>query len=276
MDIVAKARDLEARLARTVDRAAARVLPAGGSREPLEIAHAVVEAVEREVQPAGRGRHLFPFNRIGVWVLAPSRQMRARVEAVFATEPTLEHRIAGRLEAADCSVPDLAVSVTCVAEAGNEWEAPDFHVEFDRVEHSAPTTRLAPRELPSIEIEVVAGTADQASFVFQLARIELGRCGEVRDQHNRVLRTNHVAFADQDSRPNQTVSRRHAHVEYQASTSEFRLYDDGSEQGTGVSRRGRTIAVPPGTRGVRLEPGDEILLGQARLKVSFETGVPLR
>ena len=54
MDIVAKARDLETRLARTVDRAAARVLPVGGSREPLEIAHAVVEAVEREVQPAGR------------------------------------------------------------------------------------------------------------------------------------------------------------------------------------------------------------------------------
>ena len=75
MDIVAKARDLETRLARTVDRAAARVLPAAGPREPLEIAHAVVEAVEREVQPAGRGRHLFPFNRIGVWVLAPSRQM---------------------------------------------------------------------------------------------------------------------------------------------------------------------------------------------------------
>jgi len=271
MDIVARARDLEARLARTVDRAAARVLPVGGSREPLEIAHAVVEAVEREVQPAGRGRHLFPFNRIGVSVLAPSRQMRARVEAVFATEPTLEQRITGRLEAAGCSVPDLTVSVACVAEAGHEWEARDFHVEFDRVEHPTPTTRLASHELPSIELEVVAGTADQASFVFQLARIELGRCGEVRDRHNRVVRTNHVAFADQDCRPNQTVSRRHAHVEYQAATDEFRLYDDGSEQGTGLSRRGRTIAVPPGARGVRLEPGDEILLGQARLRVSFKT-----
>ena len=110
MDIVAKARDLETRLARGVNRAAARVLPAAGAREPLEIAHAVVEAVEREVQPAGRGRHLFPFNRIGVSVLAPSRQVRARVEAVFATEPTLAQRIAGRLEAAGCSVPDLTVS----------------------------------------------------------------------------------------------------------------------------------------------------------------------
>jgi hypothetical protein len=196
--------------------------------------------------------------------------MRARAEAVFATEPTLEQRIAGRLEAAGCSVPGLTVSVACVDEAGREWETRDFHVEFDRVEHPAPTT-APPPQLPSIAIEVVAGTADQASFAFQLARIELGRCGEVRDKHNRVLRTNHVAFADEDSRPNQTVSRRHAHVEYQASTGQFRLYDDGSEQGTGLARHGHTITVPPGARGVRLEPGDEILLGQARLRVSFET-----
>ena len=83
MDILAKARQLEARLARTVDRAAARVMPAGG-REPLEIAHAVVDAVEREVQPAGRGRHLFPFNRIRVAVAAPSPHARARFEATFA------------------------------------------------------------------------------------------------------------------------------------------------------------------------------------------------
>lgn len=271
MDILAKARRLESRIARTVDRAAGRVLPAGG-REPLEIAHAVVEVVEREVQPAGRGRHLFPFNRIRVSVLAPSRQARARVEAVFATEPTLEQRVAARLEAADCSVPDLTVEVAYVAEAGDEWEAPDVHVEFDRVVEPVPTTRIAPREPPPIEIGVVAGTTDQPSYVFQLARIELGRCGEVRDRRSRLLRTNQVAFADADSRPNQTVSRRHAHVEYHAEAGEFRIYDDGSEQGTGVARSGRTIAVPPGARGVRLRSGDEILLGQARLRVSFEHG----
>jgi len=75
MDLLARARKLESQLTRTVDRAAARLLPVGG-REPLEIAHAVVEAVEHEVQPAGRGRQLFPFNRIHVSVRAPSRQAR--------------------------------------------------------------------------------------------------------------------------------------------------------------------------------------------------------
>lgn len=269
MDIVAKARRLETRLARTVDNAAARVLPAR-SREPLEIAHAVVEAVEREVQPAGRGRHLFPFNRIAVFVLTPSRQTKARIEAVFATEPTLEQRIAGRLEAAGCSVPDLMIGVACVDEATGEWAAPDFHVEFERVAEQAPPTRVAPREIPAIEFAVVAGTAEAPSYAFQLARIELGRCGEVRDRHNRVVRTNHVAFVDEDSRENRTVSRRHAHVEFQSSSDEFRLFDDGSEQGTHLARSGKSIAVPPGARGVRLQSGDEILLGQARLRVSFQ------
>src|SRR5437870_3526859 len=136
MDILAKARKLESQIARTVDRAAARVMPASG-REPLELAHAVVEAVEREVQPAGRGRHLFPFNRIQVSVLAPSRQARSRIEAIFAAEPTLEQRIQMRLEAAGCAVPDLVVRVACVAEAGDDWAAPDVHVEFDRLVRSA-------------------------------------------------------------------------------------------------------------------------------------------
>src|SRR5688500_9742363 len=99
MDILAKARQLEARLARTVDRAAARVIPPGG-REPLEIAVAAVDAVEAEVQPAGRGRQLFPFNRIRVLVVAPPRHARARFEAMFAEEPSLAGRIQTRLETA--------------------------------------------------------------------------------------------------------------------------------------------------------------------------------
>jgi hypothetical protein len=47
------------------------------------------------------------------------------------------------------------------------------------------------------------------------------------------------------------------------------VYDDGSEHGTGIVRHGRTLAVPRGARGVRLESGDEIVLGEARLRVRF-------
>jgi hypothetical protein len=273
MDILAKARQLEATLARTVDRAAARVAPAG-AREPLEIAHAIVDAVEHEVQPAGRGRHLFPFNRIRVLLLAPSKQARARFDATFAVEPTLEQRIHTRLEAAGCPPAGLGVTVDYVDVAGPAWAAPDLHVEFDRVDEPLPEPVVdaapAPAVVeapPAVEIEVAAGQAEQPLYAFDFARIDLGRCTHVRDSRNQLVRTNHVAFADTDDALNRTVSRRHAHLEYAPAEHAFRVYDDGSEQGTAVSRGGRTIAVPPGARGVRLQPGDEILLGNARLRV---------
>src|SRR5688572_5044713 len=277
MDILAKARELEARLARTVDRAAARVIPPGG-REPLEIALAVVEAVEAEVQPAGRGRQLFPFNRIRALVVAPTRHVRSRFEATFAVEPTLAQRINTRLETAGCLPADLAVAVDYVETAGSGWSAPDVHVEFERVETPVlesdsveaapqPTGAPAAEPAPPVEIEVAAGQAEQPAYPFDFPLIDPGRCMHVRDRRNQLVRTNHMAFAAIDDAINRTVSRRHAHLHYVASERAFRVYDDGSEQGTAVARGGRTIAVPPGARGVRLQPGDEILLGHARLRV---------
>jgi hypothetical protein len=280
MDLLANARKLEERLARTVDRAAARVM-APGNREPLEIAHAVVETVEREVQPAGRGRQMFPFNRIRVVLAVPSRHLRARFDAMFAMEPTLTQRIQTRLETAGCLPPDLAVAVDYVDAPGADWSVPDVNVEFERVDAplpdpasaeataGKPEAARAPVEEPppAVEIEVAAGEAEQPSYSFEFARIDLGRCVQVRDHRNHLVRTNHVAFADTDDAINRTVSRRHAHLEYNAAEKAFRVCDDGSEQGTVVARGGRTIAVPPGARGVRLQAGDEVLLGHARLRV---------
>ena len=50
MDLLARARKLEAVLSGTLDRAADRVRPTG-PREPLEIAHAIVEALAEHIQP---------------------------------------------------------------------------------------------------------------------------------------------------------------------------------------------------------------------------------
>jgi hypothetical protein len=272
MNILARARRLESRLAETVDRAAARILTPG-RREPLEVAHGVVSAVERELQPAGRGRLLFPFNKILVRLAAPTPQSRARLEATLAAEPSLAQRIHARLETAGCATPDLIVDLEFVEAAGPGWPAPEFDVEFSRVETpvapAAPAVAApAPPPSPGIELEVVAGAAAQAAYQFPFARIDIGRCAEVRDRRNRLVRTNHLVFADGGDSLNQTVSRRHAHLEYQPAEGAFRVYDDGSEQGTSVVRGGRTIVVPPGVRGLRLQNGDEIALGLARLRVT--------
>jgi len=107
------------------------------------------------------------------------------------------------------------------------------------------------------------------SFSLAAARIDIGRGAEVRDHRNRLIRTNHVAFSEGEGGVNETVSRAHAHIAYEPATGRFRLHDDGSEHGTGIIRGGKTIAVLRGTRGVRLQPDDEVVLGEARVRVKF-------
>jgi len=270
MDILGKARKLESRIARTVDRAAERLLMSGG-REPLEVMHAIVDAVEEEVQPAGRGARLFPFNRIKVSVVAAARDARARFDAVFDGEPSLRERIVERLESAGCEVSDLVVKVAYVAHAKPDWPAADCHVEFDRVTAVAIAVQQPLPKPCRITLTIVAGAAEQPERSFTSTRIDLGRCAEVRDRSHRLIRTNHVAFADSDAPPNQSVSRCHAHIEYAADVRQYRVYDDQSKQGTGVLRNGKTIVVPPGSRGVRLQSGDEIVLGEARVRFTEDT-----
>ena len=101
MDLLGKARRLESTIARRFDRAARDAVGAV-AREPLEIVHLVVEAVEHEIQPGGRGKRVFPFNSITLSVLAPSREERARFEAVLAGELPLRDRIVEHLRSKSC------------------------------------------------------------------------------------------------------------------------------------------------------------------------------
>jgi hypothetical protein len=268
MNIIAKVRKIETIMARTFNDAAQRVAPVG-AREPLEVLHAILDAVENEVQPAGRGSHVFPFNRLKISVLASSRETRARLEALFDEAPTLHERIVERLRGADCDATDLTAKVAYVSEAAEGWMDPQFHVEFAR------GARVTPIESPAtlqrrMDLAVVCGTADASTYSFAQSRVDMGRCVEVRDQRQRLIRTNHVAFADAGAGPNQSVSRCHAHLEYDDTSGDYRVYDDRSAHGTSVLRNGRALVVAAGSRGVRVQSGDEIVLGEARLRVTID------
>ncbi len=267
MSILTKARNLESIIARRFNDAAQRVAPLG-PREPLEIVHAILDVVEDEVQPAGRGARVFPFNQLEISVLASSREARARLEAVFEETPTLRDRIVERLRAADCEAVHLTAGVAYVSEPAVGWMNPQFHVEFARAAHVTPV-EIPTRTRRPIELAVVCGTADAATYSFVHTRVDLGRCAEVRDHRHRLIRTNHVAFADEGTGVNESVSRCHAHIDYDDNTGDYRIHDDRSAHGTGVVRNGRTIGVAPGSRGVRLQSGDEIVLGEARLRVTL-------
>ena len=113
------------------------------------------------------------------------------------------------------------------------------------------------------------GQTEQASYTFTHTPINLGRCADVRDSRHRLIRANHVAFIDAGDAANASVSRRHAHIAYDAASGQHRVCDDRSEHGTGVVRSGRIINVPAGARGIRILAGDVIVLGEARVRVTW-------
>ena len=269
MNLLEKARRLESTIAQRFDRAA-REAAGGATREPLEIVHLVVETAEREIQPGGRGTRVFPINSITLAVLASSREERARIEAVFAGEPPLRDRIVAALRSKSCPIDDLTLDVAYVARAPKDWRHPQFHLTFSRVARAATTVARPEPAFGRIDLTVVRGTAERKTYSFAARRIDLGRCAEVRDTRHRLVRTNHVAFVEGAGEINQSVSRRHAHITYEAESGTYRLRDEGSAHGTSVVRDGSTLTVSPGSLGVRLRAGDEVVLGEARLRIRID------
>jgi hypothetical protein len=270
MDILAKAKKLESTLARTFDRAAQQ-WSKSGPRGPLEVLHAVLEAVDERVEPAGRGRRVFPFNRIKVTVVAPTRDARVRLASVLDGGPTLHDRIVSRLRAARCDTAGVSVRLVYVAQPEDGWTTPEFHIEFAQGAPAEPPPPEPEPLIPEITLALAHGTGEKPVYALTLDRINLGRCAEVRDSRNHLIRTNHVVLKDGAGAVNDTVSRRHAHIDYNEATGDFRISDDRSAHGTSIVRNGTTIPVHVSSRGVRLQTGDEIVLGEARLRVSIAT-----
>ena len=275
MDFVSKARKLERRISRTVDAAVVEFVGRSASA-PLEVVHGVVDRAEAEIQDIGRGRRVFPFNRVRLQIAIGSsdKESRARYAAVIDGPPSLSDRLAERLVASGCRTERIDTAVVFVRRRGSDWGAADFHVEFDRVD-LPPEAVAGPRrsDQPSVRLKltIVKGAAEQRSYAFTTGRIDIGRRSDVVDQRQRLIRTNHVAFSEEGPDENRTVSRRHAHIEFSEQERCYRLWDDRSAHGTAIVRRGRSIRVPPGARGMRLETDDEIVLGQARIRVEMRS-----
>ena len=108
------------------------------------------------MQPAGRGTHVFPYHRIKVSVVAPSREIRARLEAVIDGAPSLTDRIIERLRAAGCDPSGVSVKVTYVSQSDSRWSDATFHVDFARLGPGAavePTAQLQ----PALDLTVTTG-----------------------------------------------------------------------------------------------------------------------
>jgi len=232
-------------------------------RELLEVHRAVLDDVAAHVDTLPRGKRTFVYTQLEVRILLPDPALQRSYELVFVEADALSRDIRQRLEDQRAELPaHLSVHVELVPELPPDVAARGFDVHYG----SAPALQTSD-ELTEVRFTILAGTAHQQEFLIKKKRINLGRLAEVVDAEQRLTRQNDVAFREDAPPPNQSVSRAHAHIEFDSEKAAFRIYDDRSAHGTTVVRDGNVIPVPPGpSKGVALRDGDEIVLGQARLR----------
>jgi hypothetical protein len=233
--------------------------------ELAEIRLAVLEKILKKGQRAG-GKMVFPFNLVRIYVHGVSEEEAAFLKSEFL-KGYFEQEIRERLARVNYRFPeDLEVAFEATAElsgAPGEW----LRVETEsrpRKEAAIGTARRAAR------LVVVTGTACASEILLNKERTNIGRTVDVYRAQG-PSRRNDLAFTED----NHTVSREHAHVIYSKKTGEYRLYNDRWYQhghkepgdcGLWIIRDGLSQEVHRNARGVKLEPGDEIQLGQAVVK----------
>jgi hypothetical protein len=254
--------DLERRIDEKL-RGLLRSSSADQKRELLEIRRAVLDDVAAHVDTLPRHRKVFVYTLLEVRILLPDSAHRRSYELVFVEADALSRDIRLRLEEERVELPaHLLVQVELVLELPADVAARGFDVHYGSNPAPQPS-----EEVTEVRFTILSGSAQQQELRLKKKRINLGRLAEVIDAEQRLTRQNDVAFREDAPAPNQSVSRAHAHIEFDPEKALFRLFDDRSAHGTTVIRDGSLIPVPPGpSKGVALRDGDEIVLGQARLR----------
>ncbi|HYP05059.1 MAG TPA: FHA domain-containing protein [Bryobacteraceae bacterium] len=266
-------RDIEKRIDSQLRKLFASENAEAQGRELVEIQRAILDEVEDKAQLLPRARRRFPYNDLVVRIAAAEPDRRSAIDIVFVEGDALQQEIIKHLHDEEIEVPaDLRVRVEALEQAPAEIAAKGYHINYSTRETAKPDATAAPPAPArrTVRLTVLHGDAEQPTYELTRSRIHLGRLAEVLDERRRPVRRNDVVFRESADKPNSTVSRAHAHIEFDEASGEFRLFDDGSAYGTSVIHNGRLVNVPPaGGRGLRIVPGDEIYVGQAR--VLFET-----
>ena len=253
-------RDLQSRLRGFFDT------PPGPDAAPLELLQRALDELERKVQPAGRGRRIFPYTSVTIQI-AQTGADAAAVDAVFKD---FDVRLRDRLAELNCEMPERIRATVTLVDAGDEGPALSIHCAAEPQERPAP---LPPGRRPLLTIAVVKGECAEREYVFDEPSVAIGRTAEPTDAYGQV-RFNHVAFADVRDGITETVGRAHAVVKFDEASGQYHVFNEGSSNPTSIVRAGRTIKVPRDPRGVRLMSGDQLQLGRAVLRISVGEASP--
>ncbi len=243
--------------------------PHGDKLEIIEVHRAILDEVARHIESLPRGRRTFSYPQLTVRVLLPDAGRRRSYEVAFIEADALARDIAGRIADEHVELPArFHVDVELVEELPADIAGRGFDIEYQ----SEGARRPAAAGTPGVWMKVLSGRADRDEYSFRKARINIGRLTDVVDAQQRLIRRNDVAFLEITEAPNSSISRTHAHIEFDSAAQQFRVFDDRSAQGTTVLRDGNIIPVPKGvSKGVQLLPGDEIVIGQARLSFDIHS-----
>jgi hypothetical protein len=241
--------------------------PPAADASPLELLQATLDELERKVQPAGRGRRIFPYDRIAVRVA----QSGADVIAVTAIFDQLEGRLRDRLAELRCESPESIVASVSVDPDPDDAGQPLLAVRCFNDPVEAPPAALSPgKTVQTLRVTVIKGQCLEPEYVLEEPIVSIGRMAEATDAFGQV-RVNHVAFLDLRDGVNETVGRAHARLQFDAVTGHYHLFNEGSSNPTSIVRGGRTIRVAPrDPRGVRVQSGDQLQLGRAILRLGIE------
>ena len=242
--------------------------PVDTDARPLEIREAIIDHVERHAEPGPGGRRALRHNHIAISLLATEKDDRTALDDALAD---VMQGIRTRLTEIRCRIPNgLQVEVEYIKKPRAGW-APGqrFSVEYSSRAVTKPSA--PPRAtLPLLRLTVIRGQAAHKNYVLTEPHVRIGRTTSPMDHMGRPRR-NHVAFAEDGDGHSVTVGRAHASIRYDEGRREYRLFDDGSHNGTRVVRNGQTVeVVRSNPLGVTLFSGDEIQFGTAAVQVTIE------
>jgi FHA domain-containing protein len=231
-------------------------VPPRHEREPVEWRVAALREIADEVQSTGRGGYYFPHERVTVTL------HDAALKPAFAN-PHFEADVRAELKERGCERADIPVAVE-----SSEEEGPAYRIEYADAPRASIAEVAANR--PAATLTVLQGNAVAREVVIAKDRVFIGRLAEVRFKDGRISRRNDLAFDDSET----TVARKHAFIQYDSAAGRFRVFNDPEcDLGTLVFRDGATIPSDA-ARGVQLRDGDEIHVGNARVRFELTKKSP--